>query len=95
MTEIIIKLVSSLINKGIEFEYNVNIEKDTQTIELKEIDTYNIKINDNIIIDNFNKIEFESDYIIINYDIKIKDVERVEVYWCRKENNSRTTKGRQ
>ncbi len=80
MTEIIIKLVSSLINKGIEFEYNVNIEKDTQTIELKEIDTYNIKINDNIIIDNFNKIEFESDYIIINYDIKIKDVERVEVY---------------
>ena len=80
MQDIITKLVNELINKSIEFDFTVNIEKDTQTIELKEIDTYNIKINDNIIIDNFNKIEFESNYIIINYDIKIKDVERVEVY---------------
>ena len=80
MTDTIAKLVNNLINKNIEFDYIVNIEKDTQTIELKEIDTYNIKINDNINIDNFNKIEFYNDYIIINYDIKIKAVERVEVY---------------
>lgn len=80
MIDTITKLVNNLINKGIEFDYTVNIEKDTQTIELKEADTYNIKINDNIYIDNFNKIVFKNDYIIINYDIKIKAVESVEVY---------------
>ena len=80
MQEIITKLVNNLINKEIEFDYTVNIEKETQTIELKESDTYNIKINDNIIIDNFNKIEFYKNYIIIDYDIKIKMVESVEVY---------------